>query len=391
MKRWLVGWVVCVLGSAQAASLADWVEQVAQTQPEWARVEAQQAWTQAQKQQGERWFPQGGYALLYYETDRFTGEQGLEQSEVGVGLSLWAWGQRQAQQAYADQTEQLTQLLPRLLRLDWAQRLREAAWQHQRSALLYAKAQEERVIWQTLLVGVKAAVAAGEKSLLEQQLAQQALLRAELAQQQAQAQYQQTQQYLALFGVEGEIDALLETPSRLSWQAHPALQWQQQRVAQARAARELAQTSVSGQPSMELTTKREQTHSAGVNASLVATLTLPFGRGQSLALAERLQEQTQEQVALSVLERERYQAWFSAQQGLEQARLQAEIMAKNRDISQQTLALARLAYQQGETALSELLRVQQQTLADERDAALAQWEVGYRIALFNQALGVLPQ
>lgn len=391
MKRWLIGWGVGLLGSAQAASLGFWVEQVTQTQPEWAQVAAHQAWSQAHKQQAQRWFPQGGYALLSYETDRFSGEQGLEQSEVGVGVSLWSWGQRQAQQAYADETEQLGLLLPRLLRLDWAQRLREAAWQHRRSTLVYAQAQDELAIWQALFAGVKAAVEVGDSPLLAQHLAQQALLRAELAEQQAQAQYQQTQQSLAMLGINSEIDPLLETPSAQSWQAHPALQWQQQRLAQARAARDLAQTNVSGQPSLELTSKREQTRSSGVNASLIATLTLPFGRGQSLALAERLQQQTQEQVALSVLERERYQAWFSAQQALAQARLQAQMTAKNRDISQQTLALARRAYQQGETALSELLRVQQQTLADERDAALAEWEVGYRIALFNQALGVLPE
>lgn len=380
-----------LVGSVQAASLGEWVERLAQTQPEALRLEAQQTWSQAQTQQARRWFPQGGQWRIAHETDQMTGSQGIQNWEVGIGFSLWAWGQRQAQQDYAQFSQQGFELSQSLLKLDMAEVLREAAWNLRQAKAELEMAQREHQVWQQLTEGVSKAVRAGEKPQLDQKLAEQALLRSEANLAQTQAKLNQAQALLQSWGVDSEIEALTEPQAKVDWQNHPALIWQRNLAQQAQAKRRIAESEVSGQPSIELTAKQEQDDQTQANGALVLAFSMPFGEGNRLAVADSLQNQTEQQVALATLERQIHQAWLSADNNLKLARQQNGLAQKQVEMSRQTLVMARQSYQSGETNLTELLRVQQQTLFDERQAVLSSLDVQYQIARFNQALGVVPQ
>lgn len=380
-----------LVGSAQAASLGEWVERLAQTQPEALRLEAQQAWSQTQTQQANRWFPQGGHWRIAHETDQMTGSQGVANWEVGVGFSLWAWGQRQAQQDFAQFTKQSTGLTQSLLKLDMAEILREAAWRLRQAEAEVDMAQREHQVWQQLTQGISKAVDAGEKPQLDKKLAEQALLRSQANLTQTQAKLNQAQALLQSWGVDSDIEALSEPLAKDDWQNHPALLWQRNLAQQAQAKRRLAEREVSGQPSIELTAKQEQDDQTQANNVLVLAFSMPFGEGNRLALADSLQNQTEQQVALATLERKIYQAWLRADNELKLAQQQNDLAQKQVEMSRQTLVMARQSYQSGETNLTELLRVQQQSLFDERQAVLSSLDVKYQIARFNQALGVLPQ
>lgn len=380
-----------LVGSAQAASLGEWAERLAQTQPEALRLEAQQTWSQAQTQQARRWFPQGGQWRVAHETDQMTGSQGIQNWEVGIGFSLWAWGQRQAQQDYAQFSQQGSELSQSLLKLDMAEVLREAAWNLRQAKAELEMAQREHQVWQQLTEGVSKAVRAGEKPQLDQKLAEQALLRSEANLAQTQAKLNQAQALLQSWGVDSEIEALTEPQAKEDWQNHPALIWQQNLAQQAQAKRRIAESEVSGQPSIELTAKQEEDDQTQANGALVLAFSMPFGEGNRLALADSLQNQTEQQVALATLKRQIHQAWLSADNNLKLARQQNGLAQKQVEMSRQTLVMARQSYQSGETNLTELLRVQQQTLFDERQAVLSSLDVQYQIARFNQALGVVPQ
>ena len=380
-----------LVGSAQAASLGEWVERLAQTQPEALRLEAQQTWSQAQTQQARRWFPQGGQWRIAHETDQMTGSQGIQNWEVGIGFSLWAWGQRQAQQDYAQFSQQGFELSQSLLKLDMAEVLREAAWNLRQAKAELEMAQREHQVWQQLTEGVSKAVRAGEKPQLDQKLAEQALLRSEANLAQTQAKLNQAQALLQSWGVDSEIEALTEPQAKEDWQNHPALIWQQNLAQQAQAKRRIAESEVSGQPSIELTAKQEEDDQTQANGALVLAFSMPFGEGNRLALTDSLQNQTEQQVALATLKRQIHQAWLSADNNLKLARQQNGLAQKQVEMSRQTLVMARQSYQSGETNLTELLRVQQQTLFDERQAVLSSLDVQYQIARFNQALGVVPQ
>lgn len=377
--------------ASQASDLAHWVERLAQTQPEAMRLQADQAWSQAQKQQAQRWFPQGASLRLAHETDQMTGDLGIENWEFGVGFSMWAWGQRQAQQDLAQFSQQSAQLSEVLLKLDMADVLRETAWQVRRAELELDMAQQEHEVWQKLAQGVTQAVRAGEKPALDQKLAEQAQLKSQAQLAQAQAQLDQARALLQSWGVDGDINDLQEMPSQADWQNHPALVWQRNQVQQAQAQRRMAESEISGQPSFELTAKQEQDDQTQANHALVLALTVPFGEGNRMAVAERLQQQTEQQVALAKLQRQIHQAWLQADSALKLAYQQDRLAQQQADLSAQTLVMARQAYQSGETNLTELLRVQQQSLFDQRQAALSRLEVHYRIARFNQVLGDLPQ
>ncbi|WP_029935071.1 TolC family protein [Thiomicrospira pelophila] len=391
MPQLFVFITLMLLSSAQAASLGEWVERLAQNQPEALRMEAQQAWAQAQTQQAKRWFPQGGQWRVAHETDQMTGSQGIQNWEVGVGFSLWAWGQRQAQQDYAQFSQQNSELSQSLLKLDMAEVLREAAWNLRQSKAELEMAQREHQVWQQLTEGVSKAVRAGEKPQLDQKLAEQALLRSEANLAQTQAKFNQAQALLQSWGVDSEIEALTEPQAKEDWQNHPALIWQRNLAQQAQAKRRIAESEVSGQPSIELTAKQEQDDQTQANGALVLAFSMPFGEGNRVALADSLQNQTEQQVALATLKRQIHQAWLSADNNLKLARQQNGLAQKQVEMSRQTLVMARQSYQSGETNLTELLRVQQQTLFDERQAVLSSLDVQYQIARFNQALGVVPQ
>jgi outer membrane protein TolC len=288
-------------------------------------------------------------------------------------------------------SQQSAQLSEVLLKLDMADVLRESAWQLRRAQVEWDMAQQENGVWQQLLQGVTQSVRAGEKPALDQKLAEQAQLKSEASLAQAQAQLQQARALLQSWGVDSDIKDLQEALSQADWQNHPALVWQRNQVQQAQAQRRMAESEVSGQPSIELTAKQEQDDQTQANNALVLALSLPFGEGNRLAVAERLQQQTEQQVALAKLQRQIHQAWLQADSALKLAQQQDRLAQQQADLSAQTLVMARQAYQSGETNLTDLLRVQQQSLFDQRQAALSRLEVHYRIARFNQVLGVLPQ
>lgn len=379
------------VNAASTLSLAEWVERLAQEQPEAMGLQAQQQWSDAQTKQSQRWFGDNSHLRLAHESDQMNGSQGIENWEFGIGFSLWAWGQRQAQQDLASQSRQGSQLAASLLKLDMADVLRQAVWNYQRAQTDLQLAQQEHQVWQKLAAGVSQAVRAGEQSRLDQKLAEQAVLKSQVQLNQAQAQIQQAQAQLLSWGVDSEIVAYEESAASADWQAHPILSWQQNQLAQAQAQRQIATSQVSGQSSIELTAKQAKDKYTESNGSLELALTVPFGRGNRLAVAEAMQQQTTQQVALGKLKRQLHQAWLQASSQLELAQQQNSLARQQIELADLTLTMAQQAYQSGETNLTELLRVQQQALDSQRQAQLSQIEVHYRIALYNQSLGVLPK
>lgn len=390
--RLIIGWVLLgCLSAVQAGELAEWVDRVASEQPQALQSQASQALAQAQKQQAQRWFPQGAEWRISHENDAMTGSEGIQNWELGIGFSLWAWGQREAQQGLADSYQQAQQDYQTLLKLDIAGVLRQAGWTLRETQVEVEMAEREWQVWLQLQQAVEQAVKSGDRPPLDAQLAKQAALQAQQTLIKAQFSQRQAQQQLAVWGINQPLADLAETLSSADWQQHPALRWQQQLVNQAQAEQQIARSQLSGQPSLSVAAKQEQTNQMAANTGLVVELTLPFGQGNQLALAKANHAQAEQQVSLAKLRRQLHQAWLQAQMQYELSQQQQTLLSQQIELNQSALIMAQRAYQAGETNLSELLRVQQQTLANQREAALAQVAVAKNLALLNQALGVLPQ
>lgn len=391
MRRLISYFFILWVPHLYAADLADWVNKIAAEQPQALQNHASQQLSQAQRRQAERWFPQGAEWRVSHENDAMTGSEGANNWELGIGFSLWAWGQREAQQDLADSYQQAQQDYQTLLKLDIAGVLRQAGWALRETQVEVEMAQREWQVWLQLQQAVEQAVKSGDRPPLDAQLAKQAALQAQQTLIKAQFSQRQAQQQLAIWGIEQPLADLAEKLSSADWQQHPALRWQQHLVNQAQAERQIVRSQLSGQPSLSVAAKQEQTNQMAANTALVVELTLPFGQGNQLELAKANHAQAEQQVSLAKLHRQLHQAWLQAQMQYELSQQQQTLLAQQVELNKSALIMAQRAYQAGETSLSELLRVQQQTLANQREAALAQVAVAKNLALLNQALGVLPQ
>lgn len=391
MRRLISYLFILCVPNVYAADLAEWVNKIAAEQPQALQSHAAQQLSQAQRRQAERWFPQGAQWRISHENDAMTGSEGTQNWELGIGFSLWAWGQRAAQQGLADSYQQAQQDYQTLLKLDIAGVLRQAGWALREAQVDVEIAEREWRVWLQLQQAVEQAVKSGDRPALDAQLAKQAALQAQQTLIKAQFSQRQALQALAIWGIEQPLTDLAENLSSADWQQHPALRWQQQLVNQAQAEQQIARSQVSGQPSLSVAAKQEQTNQMAANTALVLELTLPFGQGNQLELAKANHAQAEQQVSLAKLRRQLHQAWLQAQMQYELSQQQQTLLAQQVELNRSALIMAQRAYQAGETNLSELLRVQQQTLATQREAALAQVAVAKNLALLNQALGVLPQ
>ncbi|WP_157313898.1 TolC family protein [Chitinibacter sp. GC72] len=332
-------------------------------------------------------------------------KQGAREYEVELGIPLWQWGQKerlQAQLQHAGDAEQ-SQLL--LARWELAGAVREAVWAARIAQHEQALAQQKVILLQKTVDDLARQLKAGEVAPLDHNLANQALLEAQLQlAERTQQAGASVQHFQALVGEQTPLPDRAETlvadkaetftpnaevsrvghPQRLLWQA-------QARLAQSQLAQAQFDTRDTPELAFSLTRERGDVAEAYQNRGRIS-LRIPFGsdgRTQariSSANLELITAQTGAQRA----ERQIGAQQQAATQALELAKQNVEFQRKNLQFANQAWNWQQRSYRAGQTSLSAYLMAQTAFLERSFAAQRAELELGLAHSRYLQTLGVLP-
>ncbi|WP_348945521.1 TolC family protein [Chitinibacter sp. FCG-7] len=324
-------------------------------------------------------------------------KQGAREYEVELGIPLWQWGQKNRLQAQLQQAGDAEQSQLLLARWELAGAVREAVWAARIAQHEQALAQQKVTLLHDIADDLARQLKAGEVAPLEHNLANQALLEAQLQlAQRAQQARASLQQFQSLAGEQTPLPDNTETltpDADLTRVAHPQrLLWQAQaRLAQSQLAQAQFDTRDTPELALSLTRERGDAAEAYQNRGRIS-LRIPFGsdgRTQariSSANLELITAQTGAQRA----ERQIGAQQQAASQALELAQQSVQFQRQNLQLASQSWEWQQRSYRAGQIGLSAFLTAQTAFL--ERSFALqrAELELGLAQSRYLQTLGVLP-
>lgn len=387
-------WLCSLTGFAQSLHQSfeqAWQQQsAARLQPLYQQLSAQQA------HNAQRLLADSPSLSLQHQRTDLEQENARRSVEARLDLPLWLPGQQQSLQALADATEQSLPYQQEFERWQLAGLLREHYWQYrlaqQQVEQLAQQRQAQDAQWQQAGLELSAGQIANTQRLqlnLQRQQLHSEQLEARLSLEQAELQFRQTSLGAPL------PDAAEEMPATtaFSLQQHPQWRYLQAELTRQQAQYQAAQQSLSANPELQLGLGRERERFATEpEFSLTLGLKLPLGKAPGRQLQLRQQDLQRRQAELA-LEQAQYllpQQYQQARQAYQLAQQQLVIQQQRQHDSQQLLNASQQAFKLGQIDWLNLQQATQQQQAATAAVQTAQLQRAYRIALLNQASGLLP-
>ena len=174
---------------------------------------------------------------------------------------------------------------------------------------------------------------------------------------------------------------------------HPFLNEAKQKVNTSEVQRDQIKLEKRGNPSLFVGTRHERgtsndefANAIGLNFSMPLGLSSHTTKKVTAAEVDLSENQSE----MELLYRELNIAIQDASRELEATREQLRFAQRQNELAKKNLELSRKAFALGETSLLELIRIQAQTFAVERNMHQKQLEVGLHAARLNQAKGIIP-
>jgi cobalt-zinc-cadmium efflux system outer membrane protein len=391
--------------AAQAAApgLGALVEAAWARQPEARALPARREAAEARRRAAAAWTPEPPALEAAHRSDRFTGNDGGRELEIGVAVPLWLPGERRHAGALAQAEAAALDSGSAAARLRVAGAVREAWWLSHRAAVDAGSAQAQLEATRRLAADVARRTQAGELSRADQHQAEGALAAAEATAAQAEAALTVAlQQLQALTGPVGAVAPLEPEPEpeleplpapAAPVAAHPALAEWQDRAMRAERAAALAATQSRAHPELALATTRERGATGErYGQTLTLALRLPFGGGprHDGRVAEARADAAEAQARLA-LERDRLQAEQAAAQArVAAARTRLAAAERRAALAGETRGFFDKSFRLGETDLPARLRIEADAAEAAREAARARIELAAAVSAWRQALGLLP-
>lgn len=372
------------------------LDQLLQQAPEQALADARQDEARAIQAQADGLLAAPPALTLGAQGGRQDGGFGeYREWSAGVDLPLWRPGQTAAQARLASSIDGQVREDRRLLLLELAGQLREAAWQvalAQATAEALQEAVDEARRAQDRLARL---VALGERPRADLVTLEGELLN--LDQQLAAAQ-DGHRQALTTWRLTSRQDAPPSLPPQerpaddQPIEAHPLWAQARQTLDRAGAERRAGTLAAGGAPTLGVQARHEEPPgSPALDAiSLSLSLPLPWESHRQAAESSLRYAETEASVRLVRLERELMLARQQAASGLVSARRQAELLDVRARAAREELRLAGRRLEEGEMDTIDYVGVMRRTREAERAARLGKLEVGRSIARHNQTQGVLP-
>lgn len=365
--------------------------------PQAALVGAFQEEARALEQRSSSWI--AGYPMIYLQwiDDTIFSDRGLGDIQTGYQLPLWMWGQKAASQTVADEARKSAESYAKALRHEVAGLVRNALWSLRLVENRHELARQIHAVAEQLTAVVRRRVELGDLARADLLLAESDELEKRTVLVQAEAEVMHARKaYQNLTRLARAPTHFEETQSRLDRfdMTHPAMAAANTLVERAQAEIEFTRLSKQGnQPTLLLGTdssrgNRHESYDTGTNIVLQVPIGgedwhAPQMAQANLALTERIAQR-------EILWRQLEKALHEAQHTLEVDRAALEIAQRRKEIAETQLKMSKLAFETGEIALIDYLKIQGGAHAAIRDAAERAILVQKDTAVYNQVVGVAP-
>lgn len=380
-----------------ALTLPQLLEQTVDAYPDRLINEALLQQAEAWQTRGDSWFAGSTALALEYADDRVANDLGSRQAAANLEFTIWMWGQRSAAQDVAERTLVSARKQSTALKLEVAHLLRTALWT---IALAENRLQQARInldISEQLLHKVERRVELGDLPRADLLLAQSDHLQNKALLTQAEAEVMHSRKAYASLTQSTRIPAnYQETQSAVTeiQVDHPLLAASNALIARKQATIEWAKTTDSiNQPKAYVgaASNRDQRGGTDMQSVNVGVL-IPFGHSTYDApeIAAAQLEMNQALAQREHLRRLLEKTLHEAEHALEVNRVELKIAQELRSIAEQHLKMMQTSFEVGEINLLDLLKIQARSLEAIRNAKEQEVKLQHNIALYNQAVGVLP-
>jgi len=373
------------------------VEATFEKYPQQTLLSAFEEEARALEQRGASWI--AGYPMIYLQwiDDALIDNKGTQDLQTGYQVPLWMWDQRKAGQRVADEAKKSAETYARALRHEVAGLVRESLWNLRLMENRYGLARQIYEVAEQLTDVVRRRVELGDLARADLLLAESDQLEKKTALVQAEAEVMHARkayQNLTRLSRAPKTFDEAQSPLRGFDESHPALAAANALVERAQAEVEFTRLSKQGnQPTLLLGTDTSRgsprdNFSTGNNIVLQIPLGgdawhAPVVAQANVFLSERL---TQREILWRQLEK----ALHEAEHTLEVDRTALEIAERRKEIAGTQLKMSRLAFETGEIALIDYLKIQAGAQAAIREAAQRAILVQKDTATYNQVVGVTP-
>jgi cobalt-zinc-cadmium efflux system outer membrane protein len=381
----------------EGLSLKQVIEATFEKYPQSALITAFQEEARALEQRSSSWI--AGYPLIYLQwiDDSWSGGHGAGEIQTGYQIPLWMWGQKKASQALADEARQSAEMFIRALRHEVAGLVRDALWNLRLVENRYELAKQIHEVSRRLTEVVQRRVELGDLARADLLLAESDQLEKKTALVQAEAEVmhaRKTYQNLTRLRKAPKNFEEKQSPLRQFDDQHPAVAAANSLVERAQAEVEFTRVSKQGnQPSIlvgsnSVRGSRREGFDTGNNIVLQVPIggdswNAPYVAQANVFLTERIAQR-------EIIWRQLEKALHEALHNLEVDRAALEIAQRRKEIAETQLQMSRLAFETGEIALIDYLKIQAGAQAAIREAAERAILVQKDTAVYNQVVGVTP-
>ncbi|MBL1141377.1 MAG: TolC family protein [Proteobacteria bacterium] len=377
-------------------TLHDVVEKTYQRNPRLEVVQARLKHVDAQNNSTQSlWASDPTFNVSHYN-DVLTDSDGLQEFEVGMELPLWLPGQKAARQKTFEQERSIVNASEPALKLEIAGTVRELLWNIALTKNKVSVAKKEWDIVKKLEQDVNKRVELGDLAQSNMILAQQESLSKEAAYQIAEQEFRHAQhRYDMITGLNtlpANYEEVVTDDISISLE-HPALKESQKKVNHSAAQRDQVMLEKRGNPTLFVGTRHEQGPTDnGYDNAIGLSLSMPIGLTAYTApiVTAAEVELSENRSQMEILHRELNITIQDASRELSSTIDQYDFARRQNELSKRNLALSRKAFSLGETGLIELIRIQAQAFAAERNMHQKYLEVGLQKARLNQAKGIIP-
>ena len=366
--------------------------------PQNALISAFQEESKALEQRSSSWI--AGYPMIYlqYIDDALLGrDDGITNVQSGYQVPLWMWGQKEASQKITEESKQAAERYIVALKHEVAGLVRDALWTLRLMENRRELARQIYEVAEKLTAVVRRRVELGDLARADELLAESDQLEKKTALVQAEAEVMHARKaYQNLTRMNRAPRRLEEMLSKLNGldERHPSLAASNASVERAQAEVEFTRLSKQGnQPTILVgtdSTQIDRQGSFGTGTNIVLQVPIGGDDWHAPQVAQANLTLNEKIVQRETLRRQLEKALHEAQHNLEVDRAALEIAERRKAIAETQINMSRIAFEAGEVALIDYLKIQAGAQSAIRDAAERAILVQKDTAVYNQVVGVMP-
>lgn len=379
-------------------TLRNVIETTFERYPQNALIQAFQEESRALEQRSSSWI--AGYPMLYlqYIDDALFGrDDGITNVQSGYQVPLWMWGQKQASEKVTEESRQAVERYIVALKHEVAGLVRDALWTLRLMENRRELARQIYEVAERLTAVVQRRVELGDLARADLLLAESDQLEKKTVLVQAEAEVMHARKaYQNLTRMTRAPRKLEEPLSPLKQfdEHHPSLAAASASVERAQAEVELTRLSKQGnQPTLLVGTDSSQVDlqgNFGTGTNLVLQVPVGGDDWHAPQVAQANLTLNEKIVQRETLRRQLEKALHEARHNLEVDKAALAIAERRKAIAETQINMSRIAFEAGEIALIDYLKIQASAQAAIRDAAERAILVQKDTATYNQVVGVLP-